>query len=211
MEWQKSMADFASYRSRCIILKPINSTPKQILLQRGFQRGNLTLYEAKSAMDFGQWALKEQILPVWSKICHGLIKIHGRFCFKDETIPWMKQNLPWIFVILWQILFHTGQVLPIKAFFRQFSNSIGGCLQFSMGLTVTYYHHFLPFSKDYKNFRRFSIDFCNFPGNSKSVTHFPRDCLSFSKVDFRQFSKVDFRQKYVFPKKLCTNLSVNLE
>ena len=54
MDSQKSMADFASYRARCAILKTINSTPKQILLQRGFQRGNLTLYEAKSAMDFGQ-------------------------------------------------------------------------------------------------------------------------------------------------------------
>ena len=132
-----------------------------------------------------------------------LTQLQSRFCFKetfkDETIPWMKQNLPWIFVNLWQILFHTGQVLPIKAFFRQFSNSIGGCLQFSMGLTVTYYHHFLPFSKDYKNFRRFSIDFCNFPGNSKSVTHFPRSLSVIFQGQFSAIFQGRFSAKVRFP------------
>ena len=111
----------------------------------------------------------------------------------------MKQNLPWIFVNPWQILFHTGQVLPIKAFFRQFSNSIGGCLQFSMGLTVTYYHHFLPFSKDYKNFRRFSIDFCNFPGNSKSVTHFPRSLSVIFQGRFSAIFQGRFSAEVRFP------------
>ena len=30
----------------------------------------------------------------------------------------MKQNLPWIFVIPWQILHHTGQVLLMKSLFK---------------------------------------------------------------------------------------------